>query len=164
MKPALVEQAEENSGLEWPAIPHESMEFVGGSTRPGGFIYRPSEGGSSRDADKIEAMIRTWAVVGAVAASGLGRSLRFRACGGGAQYLKGEMDRVVVTFTAVYMKAPEGYVAFVEELPGAPTQGATLDEARESLREAVDLVLEANRTLAEQSLDKICRDLDVPEP
>ena len=54
--------------------------------------------------------------------------------------------------TAVYMKAPEGYVAFVEELPGANTQGATLDEARENLREAVSLVLEANRVLAEESL------------
>ncbi len=51
--------------------------------------------------------------------------------------------------TAVYMQVPEGYVAFVEELPGANTQGATLDEARENLKEAVQLVLEANRELAE---------------
>jgi predicted RNase H-like HicB family nuclease len=49
--------------------------------------------------------------------------------------------------TAVYMKVPEGYIAFVEELPGANTQGETLDEARENLREAVELVLEANREL-----------------
>jgi predicted RNase H-like HicB family nuclease len=55
-------------------------------------------------------------------------------------------------FTAVYRKVPEGYVAFVEELPGANTQGATLEEARRNLREAVDLVLEANRTLAEEEL------------
>jgi predicted RNase H-like HicB family nuclease len=54
--------------------------------------------------------------------------------------------------TAVYVSVPEGYVAFVEELPGANTQGATLDEARENLREAVLLVLEANRELAERSL------------
>ena len=54
--------------------------------------------------------------------------------------------------TAVYVKVPEGYVAFVEELPGVNTQGATLDEAREKLREAVSLVLEANRVLAEESL------------
>ncbi len=33
-------------------------------------------------------------------------------------------------FTAVYMPVPEGYVAFVEELPGANTQGDTLEEAR----------------------------------
>lgn len=54
--------------------------------------------------------------------------------------------------TAVYMQVPEGYIAFVEELPGANTQGATLDEARENLQEAVQLVLEANRELAERSL------------
>ncbi len=54
--------------------------------------------------------------------------------------------------TAVYMKVPEGYVAFVEELPGANTQGETLDEARANLEEAVAMVLEANRELSEQSL------------
>ena len=54
--------------------------------------------------------------------------------------------------TAVYEKVPEGYIAFVEELPGANTQGDTLDEARENLMEAVSLVLEANRILAEERL------------
>lgn len=54
--------------------------------------------------------------------------------------------------TAVFMKVPEGYIAFVEELPGANTQGDTLEEARENLQEAVAMVLEANRELAEQSL------------
>lgn len=55
-------------------------------------------------------------------------------------------------FTAVYIAVPEGYIAFVEELPGANTQGATLEEARENLKEAVQLVVEANRELAERSL------------
>jgi predicted RNase H-like HicB family nuclease len=54
--------------------------------------------------------------------------------------------------TAIFMQVPEGYVAFVEELPGANTQGDTLEEARENLREAVELVLEANRELAEKTL------------
>jgi predicted RNase H-like HicB family nuclease len=54
--------------------------------------------------------------------------------------------------TAVYIQVPEGYIAFVEELPGANTQGDTLEEARENLKEAVALVLEANRELALQSL------------
>ena len=55
--------------------------------------------------------------------------------------------------TAVFRKDPEGgYVAFVEELPGANTQGETLDEARANLREAVELVLEANRALSEETL------------
>jgi predicted RNase H-like HicB family nuclease len=57
-----------------------------------------------------------------------------------------------MSFTAVYLKVTEGYIAFVEELPGANTQGATLDEARENLQEAVALVLEANREFAEKSL------------
>lgn len=59
---------------------------------------------------------------------------------------------MTVEFTAIYREVPEGFVAFVEELPGANTQGATLEEARENLREAVALVLEANRALAEEDL------------
>ena len=57
-----------------------------------------------------------------------------------------------MSLTGVYVQVPEGYIAFVEELPGANTLGATLDEARENLSEAVALVLEANRELAEQPL------------
>ncbi len=57
-----------------------------------------------------------------------------------------------VQFTAVFQKVPEGYIGFVEELPGANTQGATLEEARENLLEAAQLVLDANRQLAEESL------------
>jgi predicted RNase H-like HicB family nuclease len=53
---------------------------------------------------------------------------------------------------AIFEKVPEGYIGFVEELPGANTQGATLDEARANLREAVQLVIEANRELAEESI------------
>ena len=55
-------------------------------------------------------------------------------------------------FTAVFEKVPEGYIGFVEELPGANTQGATLKEARANLREAISLVLEAHRALAEESI------------
>lgn len=54
--------------------------------------------------------------------------------------------------TAVFKKVPSGYVGFVEELPGANTQGKTLDEARENLEEAIRLVLEANRLLSEKDL------------
>ena len=56
------------------------------------------------------------------------------------------------TLTAVFEKVPEGYIGYVEELPGANTQGETLEEARENLKEAIALVLEANRELAEESL------------
>jgi len=57
-----------------------------------------------------------------------------------------------LSLTAVFQKVPEGYIGFVEELPGANTQGATLEEARTNLQEAITLVLEANRMLAEESL------------
>jgi predicted RNase H-like HicB family nuclease len=58
-----------------------------------------------------------------------------------------------VKLTAVYLKVPEGYIGFVEELPGANTQGATLEETKANLEEAIQLVLEANRTLTEESLE-----------
>ena len=63
-------------------------------------------------------------------------------------------------FTAVFRKVPEGYIGFVEELPGANTQAATLAAARQNLKEAVGLVLEANRTLAEESIkgEKVIRE------
>ena len=54
-------------------------------------------------------------------------------------------------FTAVFEPAAEGgYVAYVEEIPGVNTQGETLDEARQNLREALELVLEVRRELAEE--------------
>ena len=55
--------------------------------------------------------------------------------------------------TAVFQKVPLGYIGFVEELPGANTQGATLEEARSNLVEAVQLVLEANRTLSQEAIN-----------
>ena len=71
-----------------------------------------------------------------------------------------------IQLTAVFLKVPEGYAGFVEELPGANTQGATLEEARENLEEAITLVLEANRTLSRESLQgqEVVRDLEIPEP
>ncbi len=55
--------------------------------------------------------------------------------------------------TAVFVKVPEGYIEFVEELPGANTQGRTLQEARDNIRESIEMTLEANRILAQESLD-----------
>lgn len=54
--------------------------------------------------------------------------------------------------TAVYQKVAEGYIGFVEELPGANTQGSTIEETRINLKEAALMVLEANRTLSEENL------------
>ena len=53
-------------------------------------------------------------------------------------------------FTAVFREVREGYIAWVEELPGANSQGATLEEARSNLKEAVQLVLDANREIVRQ--------------
>ena len=55
-------------------------------------------------------------------------------------------------FTAVFKKVPEGYIGFIEELPGANSQGETLAEVRENLREALALTLEANRELSQAEL------------
>jgi predicted RNase H-like HicB family nuclease len=57
-----------------------------------------------------------------------------------------------MSLNAVFLKVPEGYIGFVEELPGANTQGSTLEEARANLTEAVELILDANRSLMEESL------------
>jgi predicted RNase H-like HicB family nuclease len=54
--------------------------------------------------------------------------------------------------TAVFKKVPEGYIGWVEELPGANTQGKTLEEARENFQEAIRLAFEANRELAGRDL------------
>jgi predicted RNase H-like HicB family nuclease len=62
------------------------------------------------------------------------------------------MDMV---FTAIYEEVPEaeggGYVAYTEELPGAISEGDTLEEARENLRDAIEQLLEANRQIASSS-------------
>jgi len=60
---------------------------------------------------------------------------------------------MTMKLTAVFMKVPEGCVRSVEQLPGANTQARTLDDARQSLKEAVDLVLEANKELIQESLE-----------
>lgn len=55
-------------------------------------------------------------------------------------------------FTAVFEKVDDWYIGYVEELPGANTQGKTLQEVRENLREAVELILKSNRELAQRGL------------
>jgi predicted RNase H-like HicB family nuclease len=57
-----------------------------------------------------------------------------------------------VDLTAVFEPVPEGFIAFVEELPGVTAQDSTLEEAGINLQEAVALVLQANRDLAEEDL------------
>ena len=56
-------------------------------------------------------------------------------------------------FTAVFEQDGEWWVGYVEELPGANAQGQTIDEARDNLRDAVTLVIEANRELARRDVE-----------
>lgn len=56
------------------------------------------------------------------------------------------------SFTAVFEKVDDWYIGYVQELPGANIQEKTLEEARVSLHEAIELILLANRELAEQQL------------
>jgi predicted RNase H-like HicB family nuclease len=54
--------------------------------------------------------------------------------------------------TAVFEKHEDWYVAYLEEIPGVNTQGRTKDEARDNLRDALYIFLEANRELAKQGI------------
>jgi len=54
-------------------------------------------------------------------------------------------------FTAVFEQEGDWWMAYAEELPGANTQGKTLEEARTNLREAIQLIVEANRELARRA-------------
>ena len=56
------------------------------------------------------------------------------------------------TFTAIFEKVDDWYIGYVEELSGANTQGRTLEETRENLRETIELILASNRELAEKGL------------
>lgn len=61
---------------------------------------------------------------------------------------------MVGQFTAVYQRRGKWYIGYVEEIPGVNTQGRTLAETKRNLREALILVLEANRTLAHHAHGK----------
>ncbi len=54
----------------------------------------------------------------------------------------------MIKLTAIYEREGDWWIGYVEELPGANAQGQTLEEVRESLKEAVQLIIEANRELA----------------
>lgn len=56
------------------------------------------------------------------------------------------------TFNAIFEKVDDCYLGYVEELPGANTQGKTLDEVRENLCEAIALILLSNREITEKGL------------
>jgi predicted RNase H-like HicB family nuclease len=71
-----------------------------------------------------------------------------------------------IKLTAVFRKFQQRYAAFVEELPGANTQGTMLEEARENLKEAVAMpfAIPRHREIIEFLAQKICKDPDIPKP
>ena len=60
----------------------------------------------------------------------------------------------MLQFTAIYKKFDNWYVGWVEEIPGANTQGKTLKEVKENLKEALALILETNKTIFKKELLK----------
>ena len=52
--------------------------------------------------------------------------------------------------TAAYRKVGDWWAASIEEIPGVHTQGATYEEARENLKDALQMVMQVNRELAEK--------------
>jgi predicted RNase H-like HicB family nuclease len=59
---------------------------------------------------------------------------------------------MVSNFTAIYKKSGKWYLGWIEEIPGANTQGKTLKEVKENLKEAVLLILETNRLLSRKGI------------
>ena len=52
--------------------------------------------------------------------------------------------------TAVFEQVGDDYIGYIEEIPGVNTQGATIEEARENLQEALELILEVRREMAQE--------------
>jgi predicted RNase H-like HicB family nuclease len=67
----------------------------------------------------------------------------------------------VVKYSATYQRDGEWWIGYVAELPGANAQGRTLAEARDSLREAVELIVSTNRELAQRRAADAGRDGEV---
>ena len=61
-------------------------------------------------------------------------------------------------FTAAYKKIGGWFVGWIEEIPGVNTQGKTLREVKENLREALALVIETNRSL-NKTAGKVVREV-----
>ena len=55
-------------------------------------------------------------------------------------------------FTAVFERDGDWHVAYCHEIPGANGQGKTQDEARESLKDAIQLILEDRRLDTQRGL------------
>ncbi len=63
------------------------------------------------------------------------------------------MNHPVISFTAVYLKAPHGYVGFIEELPGVNSHGHTIEEARTNLQSLATVIFDLERAQAKELLE-----------
>ena len=63
------------------------------------------------------------------------------------------MNHPIISFTAVYLKAPHGYVGFIEELPGVNSHGQTIEEARANLQSLAIVIFDLERTQAKEMLE-----------
>lgn len=57
-------------------------------------------------------------------------------------------------FSAIYQKSGKWYLGWIEEIPGVNTQGKTLKEVKENLKEALLLILETNKLLNKKEFSK----------
>lgn len=62
-------------------------------------------------------------------------------------------------FTAIYKKQGSWYLGWIEEVPGVNTQGKTLKETKDNLKEALSLILETNKVLNKTIGTKVIREL-----
>ena len=87
-------------------------------------------------------------------------------CGGTSDGIcyTGDMKAKIREFTGVFKKVRGGYTAWTEELPGANTQGRTLAEAKDNLRDAIELILETNRAMenVDATLQRMSLKVSVP--
>jgi len=67
-------------------------------------------------------------------------------------------------FTAVYKKCGEWYTGWIAEVPGANTQGKTMQETKDNLKEALMLILETNKALAKELAQNeiVCESMTIP--
>ena len=69
----------------------------------------------------------------------------------------GKMSRMKQRYHTIIRPDQNGwFVGWVEEIPGAITQGRSLEECRHNLREALEILLETHRDEARQGLDERC--------
>ena len=56
-------------------------------------------------------------------------------------------------FTAIFEQVEDWWIGYIEELPGANAQGHNLEETRQNLKDAVKLIIEANREVSRRETE-----------